>query len=72
MSNDSLPTGCSASNFVGATTHTPINATTSFVGARPCGLPHHTEKLTLLQFRLLGGRPKRSADVAAFVIYIFF
>ncbi|KAJ7907945.1 hypothetical protein B0H13DRAFT_1879164 [Mycena leptocephala] len=32
MSNDSLPTGCSASNFVGATAHTPINATTSFVG----------------------------------------
>ncbi|KAJ6549904.1 hypothetical protein B0H19DRAFT_1159975 [Mycena capillaripes] len=32
MSNDSLPTGCSASDFNGATAHTPINATSSFVG----------------------------------------
>ncbi|KAF8190644.1 hypothetical protein K438DRAFT_1763098 [Mycena galopus ATCC 62051] len=32
MSNDSLPAGCSASNFVGASAHTPINATTSFIG----------------------------------------
>ncbi|KAJ6607116.1 hypothetical protein B0H10DRAFT_1956563 [Mycena sp. CBHHK59/15] len=32
MSNDSLLTGCSASDFFGATAHTPINATTSFVG----------------------------------------
>jgi hypothetical protein len=41
----------------------PLNDCTSFVGARSCDRPHHTEKLMLLQFGLLGGRPERSAGL---------